>query len=180
MPRAAQPKHDSPITFTLQETARICGFDPQRLRQWISEGLLNPAVRGGRGPGNGHRFTPQQMIGLAMAWSFAPKRCPTEVAIGKVNGCAKWKWSVVEHMLALNQDEFTEEAWAQVRGPRSGVELDDEDRDRCRRLKEHLCEISDAVRARLRQAEDGTDGRQLDKSLPDCFDPELINKRFNG
>lgn len=53
--------------MTVEDVCSVCGINPQTLRNWISGGLVEPAVRGGYGPGRGHGFSVTQAVGLAVA-----------------------------------------------------------------------------------------------------------------
>jgi hypothetical protein len=53
--------------FTTKELARLTGMNLKTIQKWIFKGWLRPAVRGlgGRGELYGHRWSPQQAIGMA-------------------------------------------------------------------------------------------------------------------
>jgi DNA-binding transcriptional MerR regulator len=56
--------------LTTEEVSGACGLDPQILREWINNGLIEPAMRGGKGRGRSHRFSDKQAVGIARATVF--------------------------------------------------------------------------------------------------------------
>lgn len=53
-----------PVLFRTDEFARLVGFDPQALRNWVAHDVIRPALPG-TGRGSTHLFSPQQAYALA-------------------------------------------------------------------------------------------------------------------
>jgi hypothetical protein len=62
------------LTFTVEEAAKIAQWRPQSLRNWITAGRLTPAYPGLPAKGKGHRFAPQQLLGMAAVSAMAAKK----------------------------------------------------------------------------------------------------------
>jgi hypothetical protein len=70
------------VDFTLSEAAQITQLRPQAIRDWVMYGHIVPLVRGTSGPGNQHRFSGQQLIGMAAVSAMAAHRwCSKDQAI---------------------------------------------------------------------------------------------------
>jgi hypothetical protein len=65
------------VTFTLKEAAAITQLRPQAIRDWCMYGHLTPVVHGTPGPGKQHRFSGQQVIGLAAVSAMYAKKWTT-------------------------------------------------------------------------------------------------------
>jgi hypothetical protein len=57
-------------TFSLPEAASIVLVKPKLLHKWVESGRIVPAVLGSKGRGNSHRFSAQQLLGIAAAASL--------------------------------------------------------------------------------------------------------------
>lgn len=50
--------------LTVEEVAKVAGIAPTTVLAWVSRKRLIPKVSGGRGTGNGYRFTKDQALKL--------------------------------------------------------------------------------------------------------------------
>lgn len=109
-------KTEIEMLFTLNEAATICKIDPQCLRNWITEGIITPAKKGGVGKGNSHRFSPVQLIGLATVGALAvsERRCSHEYAAKVMRALEEGpdSMTVLNTWLDIKSDAYTEEAHA--------------------------------------------------------------------
>lgn len=53
--------------LTIDDVAAVSGLDPQTLRGWVADGLIEPTERLGEGRGRGHRFAVPTAVGLVVA-----------------------------------------------------------------------------------------------------------------
>jgi hypothetical protein len=98
-------------TFNLRETCQLCGITPTRLYIWIDHGRLVPAIRG-RGRGNQHRFTFQQVLGIAAASSLILTRdASVEYTKAVLALFSNMTDAALEHWLE-QETPHTEEAYA--------------------------------------------------------------------
>jgi hypothetical protein len=102
------------LTFTLEETAEICLMRQKLVHKYIELGLLTPAVPGSKGRGCWHRFSPQQLIALAVAAGLVRSKrgCSLEYVNEVIETFSNMSESVLEHWLAVRRDAYTEEAKA--------------------------------------------------------------------
>jgi hypothetical protein len=102
------------LTFTLEETADICLMRPRLLHRWIEDGRLTPAVPGSKGRGLWHRFSPMQLIGLAIAAGMAKSKrgCSLAYVEEVLTTFSAMSESALEHWLAIRRDVYSEEARA--------------------------------------------------------------------
>jgi hypothetical protein len=56
--------------LTLQEVSGLTELSASTLKLWVKKGFVRPARPGGRGRGNGHRFSYCQTLGLAFVSYF--------------------------------------------------------------------------------------------------------------
>ncbi len=51
--------------FTTKEVSSLTGLPVDLLKSWVQKGLIRPVIRGYRGRGSAHIFSPQQALALA-------------------------------------------------------------------------------------------------------------------
>ena len=106
------------LLFSLHETAEAVELDPQSLREWVRAGVVAPAVPGSKGRGKSHKFGAEQGLGLAVAcwlWLDDDRGCRRLDYLGEnVKRHEAWGWQAVTHCLGLQQDAWTEEAYAKA------------------------------------------------------------------
>ncbi len=140
------------IMFPLDETAQCCSLDPQILRNHVKDGFINPAIRGGPGRRNGHRFTFQQVVGITVAcWMWeSPRGCKMDAFAETVATYEKQSIAALEHQLGLRNDYWSEEEFTKA----TGRSINDESPelvigtpqfDDCVDLYNRLCRVRDLV-----------------------------------
>lgn len=141
------------ITFDLERTATLCDVEPQRLRNWISDGVIEPAIAGTRGRGKAHRFSAQQIIGLAAAVSMSRslRGCSHEFFQQVFSRHANWKWSAVEQFLGLRNDAWSKEAFAAALSPTTPSPIHIGDEDMLVDLAETLMRVRGALREAIKE-----------------------------
>src|SRR5262245_41249863 len=103
--------------FTHKEAAKIIGIHPQLLENAVASGRMRPAIRGRGGPGRppkGHRYTPQQVYGLCVAYSYAyvPYGTSHSLFWELVEDCSQWTYDALLYELGINRNVWTEEDYA--------------------------------------------------------------------
>jgi hypothetical protein len=101
------------MTFDLRETAEVCLMRPRLLHDWIQKKRLVPAVASS-GPGFGHGFAPQQLIGLAIVAGFiwSKRGCSTAYVQEVLDTFTAMPVSALEDWLKIRKDAYTEEVRA--------------------------------------------------------------------
>jgi hypothetical protein len=168
MPKVKQPGRTTRLLFNLDQTAELCQLHPQILRNWLAEGRIEPACRGGPGRGCGHSFSGQQVLGLSVALAmkytcrgasrdFVDRILASFTAMGDA-ALAEW--------LRVGEDARAQEsaaAWlAGIPGPKDGMNplVDPQELALDLQLiKERLAPVEAALRARLGPAADRLRGR---------------------
>ncbi|MBI1915632.1 MAG: MerR family transcriptional regulator [Planctomycetes bacterium] len=151
---------DMKMLFTTKEVAEICEVSAQTLRDWIAEGMIVPAVAGGKGRGCSHRFTAQQVLGIAVAVALwdSPRGCRRGYFAATAAHYNDWQWTALEHVLGLRKDEWSAEEFAKAVGPRSESLTADrllpEDVEMVRRMVRMMERARDAIRERLLEQEE--------------------------
>jgi hypothetical protein len=140
------------LTFPLSEVASLCGLGEQQLRNWVVQGFVVPVRSGGKGKGRTHRFDLRQLLGLSIAGAFVADgvKMPGELVQVNVETYQRVRWSVIEELLRLRHDEWTDEAihkHVHDTTPPHGVLTPEEERE-CLRPYMNLI----AIRRRIREA----------------------------
>jgi hypothetical protein len=67
------------LLFDIRESAAVTGIDRQSLANMVAAGVIRPALWGRKGPTLGHRFSPAQLLGLAVVGALrdSPRRAGT-------------------------------------------------------------------------------------------------------
>jgi hypothetical protein len=97
--------------FTVEETVDICEVKAQAIRNWVSEGSLTPAVPGGKGRSKPHRFSGQQLLGIAAVGAMNSHRWTSRTQADAVlQMFSDMPDSALRHWLGVGQDARTQEA----------------------------------------------------------------------
>src|SRR5262245_15247466 len=101
-----------PLLLDLSTTALICDQRPAAIRHAVRYGHVTPASHGA--PGQSHRFSPQQVLGLIVAFAsgLRPRGFARVVAT-----FSAWSLPAVYHTLAIDRDLYSEEAFEASFGP---------------------------------------------------------------
>lgn len=71
--------------LTTKDVCELSGIPPTTLNEWVSKGVVTPSVRGGRGPGNTHRFTLLQAVSLCViGWHHNNKEAGLGIVLSGV------------------------------------------------------------------------------------------------
>lgn len=86
--------------ITTSSICEVTGVAPSTLTEWVTTGVISPAVAGGPGRGNSRRFATTQAVGIAVAVALA-KTCrgcaPTYVkALVNAFGAVSEEWLEAE------------------------------------------------------------------------------------
>jgi hypothetical protein len=164
-------------TFTLEEAAEICQVKAQILRNWVAAGDITPALPGGKGRGKVHRFSGQQLLGIAAVGAMYAHRWTSRTQADAVlQMFSDMPDSALLHWLGVVQDARTEEADAAFAShplfldhgsAGNGVGPDEGGRLRSPLLETVQAEVTrrmeraeKAIRRRMRGQRDRFDGRK--------------------
>jgi hypothetical protein len=102
------------VRFRHNETAFICEMSAKMLHNWVGEGRVVPAEPGSRGRYSGHRYSPQQLLGLAIVAAFVRSKrgCSADYVKEVLDTFTDMPDSALEHWLSTRRDAYTEEARA--------------------------------------------------------------------
>jgi hypothetical protein len=158
----------SNMRWTLRETAALVSVDwevvgPAKLNELVRQGFIRPLLMGRRGRGFHTQFDLKQVIGISAAvhlW-LSPRGCFWAYVAETVREFESWDWGAVKHLLGLQPDFYTQEAYAQAVKERMDPEEFDqvesfvhpEDRKRGKLLYERLMRIRTSVVRQLQLEE---------------------------
>jgi hypothetical protein len=98
--------------FSLKDVAAVMEEYPQKVRNWVSSGVIVPAVLGSRSRGDQHQFTAQQLFGLGMAhvmWRW--NAYPTDYLTETVEKFSSYTWADVCEFLQIGNTGATRESF---------------------------------------------------------------------
>jgi hypothetical protein len=154
------PTLNRPLLFTVKEAAAIADWKPQNLLNWVAQGWLTPAVRGGVGRSSPHKFAAQQLLGMAAVsamaahrWTSKDKAVEVLKMFGDMSDSALHDWIGIE-----DSSGHAEEA-AAVFGMHPllidhGVPITEECRKVSAEVHRRMDHAADCIRRRLRGQRD--------------------------
>jgi DNA-binding transcriptional MerR regulator len=164
------------LTFTLAESAKLCGLTVLTLRHWVHERFVVPVYKGGRGTGNGHRFSTRQLYAIVAINSLitSPRGCNREYARALWRAFDALPDELLETWTTGKEDDYQEEAIAKWQSTPLGAILSGQqctccsrepgDEERSQKVTEACERIAEAVRVRLGLSRPGVGDQRSEAS----------------